>query len=67
MGILQSVVDNFLVQVLDKPTGGEVLLDRVLTNVDELIREVKIGGSLGCSEHALVEFVFSRNMGLAKP
>lgn len=58
---------NFLVQVLGKPTRGEVLLDWVLTSVDELIREVKIRGSLGCSDHALVKFVFSRNMGFANP
>jgi len=41
-------------------------MDLVLTNVEELIKEVRIGGSLGCSAHALVEFVILRNMGLAK-
>ena len=54
---LESVEDNFLVQVIDGPTRGEALLDLVLTNAEESIREVKIGGSLGCSDHALVEFV----------
>lgn len=63
--LLECVEDNFLVQVLDKPTRGEVLLDLVLTNADELIKEVNIGGTLGCSYHALVEFVISR-MGLVK-
>lgn len=29
-----------------------------------LIREVKIGGTVGCSKHALGEFVVSRNLGL---
>lgn len=38
----------------------------MLTTADELIKEVKIGGSLGCSNHALMEFLISRNMGLAK-
>ena len=38
----------------------------MLTNAEESIREVKIGGSLGCSDHALVEFVIWRNAGLAK-
>ena len=33
---------------------------------EELIKEVKIGGSLGCSDHALVEFMISRNVGLVK-
>lgn len=32
----------------------------------QIIREVKTGGSLGCSNHALVKFVISRNMSLAK-
>ena len=63
---LESVEDNFLVQVLDGPTQGEALLDLVLTNAEESITEVKIGGSLGCSDHGLVELVFWRNAGLAK-
>ncbi|KAJ7399312.1 hypothetical protein BTVI_116096 [Pitangus sulphuratus] len=45
--------DNFLVQVLEKPNRGEVLLDLVLTNADELTKGVKVDGSLGCSDHAL--------------
>ena len=46
-------VDNFLVQVIDGPTRGEALLDLVLTVrgvQEESIREVNIGGSLGCSD-----------------
>ena len=38
----------------------------MLTNAEESIREVKIGGSLGCSDHALVEYVILKNAGLAK-
>ena len=37
-----------------------------LSNAEESIREVKIGGSLGCSDHALVEFTIWRNAGPAK-
>ena len=54
---LESVEDNFLVQVIDGPTRGEALLDLVLTNAEESTREVKMGSSLCCSDHALVEFV----------
>ncbi|XP_068520926.1 uncharacterized protein [Anas acuta] len=64
--LLECVEDNFLVQVLDKRTRREAFLDLVLTSVDDLIKEVKIGGSLGCSDHGLVEFVISRDVGLAK-
>ena len=60
---LECIEDN--VQVLDKPTR-EVLLDLTFTNADKLIKEMKIGGCLGCSDQALVELVISRNMGLVK-
>lgn len=63
---LESIEDNFLIQVLDKTTTREALLDLVITNTAELIKEVKIGGSLSCSDHTLAEFVISRDMGLAK-
>ena len=38
----------------------------MLTNAEESIREVRIGGSLGCSDHAFVEFVILKNEGLVK-
>lgn len=62
----QSVEDNFLVQVLDRPAREEVLLNLVLASVEEIVKQVKIGGSLGCSNHALVKVVIPRNMGLVK-
>ena len=38
----------------------------MLTNAaEESVRGVKAGGSLGCSDHTLVEFVMLRNAGLA--
>ena len=48
---------------MDRPTRGEALL---LTNEEEMINGVKVGGSLGCSDHALVEFVILRDVGLVK-
>lgn len=38
-------------------------VDLVVTSAGRIIEEVKSGGSLGYSNHTLVEFVFSRNMG----
>ena len=61
--LLESIDDNFLVQVLDRLTRGEVLLDTLFTNAEEII---KGGGSLDCSDHVLVEFAVSGNVGLAK-
>ena len=42
------------------------MLHLVLTNEEEGIRDIKIGGSLGCSDHALLEFLILKNVGLAK-
>lgn len=64
--LLECNEGNFLVPVLDKPTREAVLLDPVLTRADELIRKTEIGGSLNCSDHALVKSLMSRNMGLKK-
>lgn len=61
-----SVEDKFLILVLDKSNSSEVLLDQEFTNEEELIQEVKIGGSLDCRNHAPSEFVISRNMAQAK-
>lgn len=38
----------------------------MVTDREEFIRQVKTGGSLGCNDHALDEFLVLRNMGLAK-
>lgn len=47
-----SLEDNFLVQVSDKLTRDEILLDLVLTNaVDEHIKGDKIRSSLSCNNH----------------
>ena len=53
---LQCVEDNFLTQVVEEPTRQGVFLDLVLTNMDGLVRDVKVGGSVGCSNHEMVEF-----------
>lgn len=62
---LDSIDDNFHVQVLNRPTRGEVLLNLVHANMEEIIKEVKLGGSQH-SDRALVEFVILRKVGLIK-
>ena len=42
------------------------MLGLPLTNAEEIIKGVNAGGSLGCSNHALIEFVISRDVGLPK-
>jgi len=51
---------------LDRLSRAEVLLDLVLTSVEEIIEDIKIGGNPGCSDHALVVFMILRNVSLAK-
>jgi len=53
---LQIIDDNFLMQVVEEPTRKGALLDLVLTNKERLVEDVKVGGSLGYSNHAMVKF-----------
>ena len=64
--LLECIEDNFLSQVIDRTTEGDVLLNLLVTNTSELTGNVKTGGSLGCSECLLVEFAVVSNMGQAK-
>ena len=56
------MADNFFTQVIDELTRGGVLLDLSLTNKEELIRELKADGNLGCSVQELVEFKILRSV-----
>jgi len=62
----ECMEDIFLSQVINSPTRGDVILDLMVINASELIGDIKIGGSLGCSDHALVEFAVLRVKGQAK-
>jgi len=52
---LGCVKDCFLVQMLDVPSRNEALLDLLLTNQENLICNILISDSLGCSDHNIVE------------
>jgi len=64
--LLECIEDNFLCQAVNSPTKGDVILDLLVTNARKLIGDVKTGGSMGCSDHALVEFTDLRDMGQTK-
>jgi len=51
---------------MDSPTRGDVILDLLVTSARDLIGDVKIGGSLGCSDHALVELAVLRDLAQEK-
>jgi len=53
---LQSINSGFLMQVVEEPMRTGMLLDLVLTNKEELVEDVKVGGSLSCSDHEMVNF-----------
>ncbi|PKU33700.1 glycerol kinase [Limosa lapponica baueri] len=48
--------------VVEEPTRRGVLLDLVLTNKEGLVEGIKVGGSLGCSDHEKIEFRFVGSM-----
>lgn len=52
--------------MLHRERRGEVLWTWCSPAPKNSLKEVKTGGSLGCSDNALGEFVISRNKGLAK-
>jgi len=64
--LLECIEDNFLSQVINTPTQEDTILDLEVTNASELVGDVKIGGSLGCSDHALVELTLRREMRITK-
>ncbi|GAB0185305.1 hypothetical protein GRJ2_000995800 [Grus japonensis] len=53
---LECVDDNFFLQVTEEPTRRGAMLDLVLTNKEGLVGNVKLKGSLGCSDCEMVEF-----------
>jgi len=64
--LLECVEDNCLCQIIDSPTRGYAILDLLVTNASEIISDIKIGGSLGCNNHTLVELTVVRDMSQAK-
>ena len=59
---LEYVEDNLLRHVIDISTRGDAMLDLLLTNTSEMISDTRIGGCLGCSDHAVVEFTILRDV-----
>ncbi|GAB0202608.1 hypothetical protein GRJ2_002726400 [Grus japonensis] len=57
---LECVDDNFLLQVTEEPMRRGAMLDLILTNKEGLIGDVKLKGSLGCSDHKMVEIKILR-------
>jgi len=50
----------------DSPIRGNAILDLLLISANELIGDIRIGGCLGSSNHAMVEFMLRRDLRWAK-
>ncbi|XP_062497870.1 uncharacterized protein LOC134175668 [Pezoporus occidentalis] len=59
---LDCVEDNFLMPVIEKPRRRGAMLELVLTNREGLDGDVALQGSLGCSDHEMVEFEILRTV-----
>jgi len=46
--------------VIEEPTRRGAILDLVLTNKEGLVGNVKVKGSLGCSDHEIMDFKILR-------
>ena len=56
MNFIECFEDNFLSQHVNDPTRGGNLLDLVLTNKDNLVRNLAVGEALGGSDHQIIRF-----------
>ena len=63
---LECISDNFLTQVIEEPARRGSLLDLVLTNKAGLVRDVEAVGSLGNSNHRMMEFRILQGRSKAK-
>jgi hypothetical protein len=48
--------DNFLKQLVNEPTRGHNILDLILTNEENLITNIRVGDTIGNSDHNLIRF-----------
>ena len=53
---LKVIQDNFLKQVVVEPTRGNNILDLILTNREEIIDQVDVGGQLENSDHKEIRY-----------
>ena len=63
---LECSDDNTVTRVITESTRAGTLLDLILTDKEELVGVFKTGGSLGCSDHEMVEFRILRGGRRAK-
>ena len=53
---MECAEENFLTQLVSKPTWGGASLGLLFTNREGLVGDVVVGGCLGHSDHEMIEF-----------
>ena len=53
---IKCVSDNFLMQLVDKPTRGKNILDLILCSDETLVENIVVGEPFGTSDHCVVKF-----------
>ena len=56
VNFLDTVQDSFLHQFVEEPTRGDNILDLVLSNGENLVRDIEVGGHLGISDQREIRF-----------
>jgi len=64
--LLQSIEDNFLMQMVEKLMRRGTLMDLVLTKKEGLVEDVKVGGSLSCIDHEMVEILHGESRAISR-
>lgn len=60
--ILEDARDKIFTQKLNGPNKGDIQLDLIFTKKEELVVDVIISGSLGCSDQEIVAFKILRGV-----
>lgn len=60
--LLDCKDDNFLTQLVSKPTMEGTLLDLVFPNKEGLVGDVMAGGQLGHNGHEIMKFLILRGV-----
>ena len=59
---LDAILDSYLVQVIDKPTRGDNILDLILTSNEALVENINIEEPFASSDHCVVKFDITCNI-----
>ena len=62
LDVTQLCINNTLAQVVDKPTRGDAILDKIITNLDQFYTTPTIETPIGLSDHSTVSWLPKHNL-----